>query len=150
MVSVRKMKKEESDILYSIAMRAFKPDYERYGMYPPLLNTKKGKFMPPLIFGKTILKDGSIIGGAFVLGFGKKGEVGSIFLDPDFQGNGYGKEAMLIFEQIYPGVKEWKLETPALSYGLHKFYGSLGYVKTGEIEDKKSGFRGFVMKKTIV
>ena len=48
---------------------------------------------------------------------------------------------------MYTKVKKWKLETPAESYGLHKFYESLGYVKVGEMNDR--GMRGFKYEKTI-
>lgn len=53
---------------------------------------------------------------------------------------------MLMIEKMYPKVQRWKLETPAESYGLHRFYESLGYVKTGE---RKSNLLGFVYEKTI-
>ena len=85
-----------------MALRAFQPDYEKYGVYPPLINTKRKRFLPPLMFGKTILADGVIIGGSFVVGFGKKGEIGAIFIDPLHQHKGYGKQAMLLIEDMYP------------------------------------------------
>ena len=56
---------------------------------------------------------------------------------------------MLMIEKMYPNVKKWKVETPTESIGLHRFYESLGYVRTKEKEDKKSGMRGFVYEKTI-
>jgi len=104
MLSIRKMQKGEVNALYEIALRAFQPDYEKYGVYPPLINSKRKKFLPPLMFGKTILADGVIIGGTFVVGFGKKGEIGAIFLDPLHQHKGYGKQAMLLIEEMYPKV----------------------------------------------
>jgi len=64
--------------------------------------------------------------------------MGAIFLDPNEQHKGYGKQIMLSIEKLYPKVKRWKLETLADSYGLHKFYESLGYVKVGERKDKKA------------
>ena len=80
MVSIRKMQKEDVETLYNIALRSFQPDYEKYGVYPPLINLKSKKFLPPIIFGKSILKDdNTIVGGAFVTGLGKKGEIGAIF-----------------------------------------------------------------------
>jgi len=105
--------------------------------------------LPPRIFGKTIFVDNEIIGGAFMFGFGKKGEIGAIFLDPNQQRQGYGKQVMLMIEELYPKVRRWKLETPAESYGLHSFYESLGYTKTGDKEDKKSGIKEFVYEKTL-
>jgi len=141
------MRKEDVEILYEVAIRSFRADYEKYGVYPPLLNINGKKFLPPRIFGKTILVDEVIIGGAFVFAFFKKGEIGAIFLDTVQQGKGYGKQAMLMIEEIYPKVKRWKLETLAESYELHRFYECLGYVKTGERKDKKSGLQGWIYEK---
>jgi len=149
MVSIRKMQKEDVEILYNIALRSFQPDYEKYGVYPPLINLKSKKFLPPIMFGKSILKDNTIIGGAFVTGLGKKGEIGAIFIDTTQQHKGYGKQAMLLIEETYPNVKKWKLETPAESLELHTFYENIGYVKTGEMKDKKSGMIGFIYEKII-
>jgi len=144
------MQKNDIAALYGMALLAFKPDCEKYGMYPPLLDLKRKRFLPPRIFGKTIFAGETMIGGAFVVGFGKKGIIGAIFLDINQQRKGYGRQVMLMIEKLYPKVKRWKLETPAESYGLHQFYESLGYVKTGETQDKKSGFRGFVYEKTVL
>ena len=149
MLSIRKMQKNDIRILYDIALRSFQPDYEKYGVYPPLIDLKNKGFLPPRIFGKTILIGDVIIGGAFVVGFGKKGEIGSIFIDTLQQHKGYGKQVMLIIEELYPNVTQWKLEALAESYELHKFYESLGYAKTKETKDKKSGMNGVVFEKTI-
>jgi len=148
-LTIKKMEKDDINILYDIALRTFQPDYEKYGMYPPLINEKNKKFLPPLMFGKTILLDGNIIGGAFVVGIGKKGEIGAIFIDPHYQHKGYGKEVMLMIERLYPKIKKWKLETPSESLELHTFYESLGYIKTGEMKDKKSGMVGFIYEKIV-
>lgn len=102
MLSIRKMKKDDIGILYDIALRSFQPDYEKYGVYPPLINLKQKRFLPPLMFGITILADDIIIGGAFVTGLGKKGEIGAVFIDTSQQHKGYGKQAMLRIEEMYP------------------------------------------------
>jgi len=149
MVFIRKMQKDDVGILYDIALRSFQPDYEKYGVYPPVINLKRKRFLPPLIFGKTILADDTIIGGAFVTGFGKKGEIGSIFIDTLQQHKGYGKQAMLMIEELYPNVKRWKLDVLAENYHLHGFYESLGYKRIGEMTDKTSGLNGFVYEKII-
>ena len=147
LILIRKMQKCDIDILFNIALLAFKQDSEKYGMYPPLLRIKKKKFLPPRKLGITITVDGVVAGGAFAMAFGKKGILGSIFLDPQYQHKGYGKQAMLMIEKLYPKVTKWKLDTPSESYGLHRFYESLGYVKTGEMEDR--GMKGFIYEKSI-
>lgn len=149
MISIKKMQKSDVEILYNIALRSFHADYQKYGVYPPLINMKRKQFLPPLIFGKTIFLDETMIGGAFIVGLGKKGEIGAIFLDTPYQHKGYGKQALLIIETLYPKVKTWKLEVLAKNDGLHKFYESLGFFKSGEMKDKKSGIDGFLYKKVI-
>ncbi|WP_099203494.1 GNAT family N-acetyltransferase [Miniphocaeibacter massiliensis] len=149
MINFRKMKKKDIPRLYNIAKRAFQPDYEKYGVYPPLLKTKNETFFPPLMFGKVILVDDEEIGGVFVAAIGKKGEIGAIFIDPKYQHKGYGKKVMSMIEKEYPKVKKWKLDTPSENYHLHSFYESLGYIKVGELEDKKSGMIGYIYEKNI-
>lgn len=97
----------------------------------------------------TILFKDTIIGGAFVVEVGKKGEIGAIFIDPSYQHKGFGKETMLFIENMYPTVKIWTLETPADSFKKHRFYESIGYKKTDEREDKKSNMLGFIYEKKI-
>ncbi len=149
MITVRKMTKGDAPALYDMALRAFTPDYEKYGFYPPVLNLKKKRFLPPLLFGNVILADDEMVGAAFVATIGKNGEIGSIFIDPAHQKKGYGYEAMLAIEKRYPKIKNWKLDVLRENYGLHHFYESLGYVKTGEMRDPKSGLAGFAYIKHL-
>ena len=149
MVTLRKMVKSDVPMLYDMALRSFLPDYSKYGFYPPLIKEKTKSFLPPLIFGKVILTDDAIIGGAFVVGLGKKGEIGSIFIDPVYQRKGYGKQAMLTIEKLHPRIKRWKLDVLAENRHLHGFYESLGYKKIGEMTDKASGLNGFVYEKML-
>lgn len=149
MITVRKMTKSDVPVLYEIALRAFAKDYERFGQYPPVINLKKKRFLPPLIFGRTFLEGDKIIGGAFAAGFGKKGEIGAIFIGPMYQHKNYGKKAIRLIEKSYPKVRKWKLDTPAEHIGLHRFYESLGYVKISEGKDAKSGIAVFRYEKTV-
>ena len=50
MIMIRKMSKEDVPILYKMALRAFASDYDQFGVYPPMINTKKKRFLPPRIF----------------------------------------------------------------------------------------------------
>lgn len=109
----------------------------------------KKRFLPPRIFGETIPESDTIIGGAFVVGLGKKGEIGTIFIDPIYQHKDYGKQVIQMIEKAHPKVQKWKLDTPAENHGLHRFYESLGYVKSGEGEDEKSGIAVFRYEKTV-
>lgn len=149
MITVRKMINSDVPLLYEIALSAFAADYERFGQYPPVINLKKKRFLPPRIFGRTFLEGDKIIGGAFAAGIGKKGEIGAIFIDPIYQHKNYGKEAIRLIEKSYPKVRKWRLDTPTEHTGLHKFYESLGYVKISEGEDAKSGIAIFHYEKSL-
>ncbi|MCI8604330.1 MAG: GNAT family N-acetyltransferase [Ruminiclostridium sp.] len=50
------------------------------------------------------------------------GFLGNIFIDTDLSGNGYGSTAWRFVEHMYPKVKTWYAETPAVSYRNHYFY----------------------------
>ena len=136
--------------LYAMALRSFQPDYHQYGLYPPFIREKTKSFLPPLMLGKVILADDTIIGGAFVVGIGKKGEIGAIFIDPVHQKKGYGKQAMLEIEKRYPRIKKWKVDVLAEKTHLHGFYESLGYARIGEMTDNASGLNGFVYEKSLL
>lgn len=148
-IKLCKMKKEDIAMLFEIALDAFERDKQKYGVYPPLLQIEKKKFLPPLVFGKKILLDTVVIGGMFVLPKITKGEIGAIFISPKYQGKGYGKEALLELERAYPRIKRWTLETPSDSKELHQFYEEVGYCKIGERMDKKSKMKGYVYEKSI-
>lgn len=149
MIGIRKMTKNDVPVLYEMALRAFRPDYEQYGHYPPVLNLRKEQFLPPLLFGKVILNDDEMIDGAFVAAFWQKGNIGSIFIDPAYQHKGYGREAMLAIEDQHPSVKIWRVDALTENQGLHRFYESLGYVKSGEMMDRTSGMAGIVYNKRL-
>ncbi len=50
------------------------------------------------------------------------GYLGNIFIDTDLSGNGYGSTTWRFVEHMYPKVKTWYAETPAVSYRNHCFY----------------------------
>ena len=136
MLILRRMTKNDVPTLYNMALRSFQADYNRCGYYPPFMKDKTKSFLPPLMLGKVVLVDNEIVGGAFVLGIGKKGEIGSIFIDPIHQKKGYGRQLMLEIEKSYPRVKKWKLDVLAENYHLHRFYESLGYKRIGRVKNK--------------
>lgn len=82
-----------------------------------------------------ILADGQIIGGMILYAVNKcEGhyEIGRIYLDPGFQNQGIGKQAMAFAEGLYPDAKKWTLDTPSWATRNHHFYEGLGYVKVRE------------------
>ncbi|TCD45674.1 GNAT family N-acetyltransferase [Streptococcus sp. X16XC17] len=76
--------------------------------------------------------------------------LGVIAVLPNYQGNGYAKAAIRMFEKSYPSVTKWTLATIFQEESLVAFYSSLGYVKTGELETIQPGMGLIYMQKEIV
>jgi len=149
MIVFKDMTRQDVPTLYAMALRAFQPDYEKYGSFPPLLNTGKKCFRPPLAWGKAVLYNDKVIGGVFVMAKAEKGQIGAIFIDPDHQKQGYGRQMMTAIEKLYPKVKNWTLDTPSENFHLHRFYESLGYVKTGKMKPSPDDITCFLYEKTM-
>jgi ribosomal protein S18 acetylase RimI-like enzyme len=150
MTSIRKMKPEDQTDLYEIAIRAFDEDYQNYGQYPPLMDTAAKRFRPSLKLGYTILYGEVIIGAVYFWQKGKAATLGAIFIDPNYQNKGIGKEVMRLAEEHLPSAAKRTLDTPYKAFRNHHFYESLGYKKVKEIQpDKNDPFRLFLYEKTI-
>ena len=65
--------------------------------------------------------------------------LGSIFILPKYQGNGYAKQAILKAEKLYLNAKKWALTTIKQEAKLRHLYESLGYVATGQEEQIHDG-----------
>ena len=148
MLTVRKMQKQDVGVLFEIALRAFQPDFEKHGEYPPLIDQKHKKFMPPLSSGVVILQDDSIIGGAFALTFSKRGEIAAIFIDPSLHRQGLGAQAMALVEGMHPKVRKWSLGV-SNNVPLQWFFQSLGYARSGDVKDRKGEIIGVKYQKII-
>ena len=71
-----------------------------------------------------VLRNGTLIG-AFILFIREQesaGHLGCIFLAPEQCGKGCGTAVWQKIEQLYPQIKTWTVETPAVSYRNHCFY----------------------------
>lgn len=58
-------------------------------------------------------------------------ELGRIFVDPDYQNQGIGAQAMKALEELYPLAKKWTLGTPAWNQRTRYFYKKVGFVELG-------------------
>lgn len=61
--------------------------------------------------------------------------VDRIFIHPDLQGKGYGKEAIRVIEDMYPDITRWQLETSARQINNRYFYEAAGYECVWETEE---------------
>jgi len=70
-----------------------------------------------------VLLNGVLIGGVIVW-IRKDGlnYLGTIFIDPIFQGRGMGTKIWALIESMYPDAKSWTTDTPAFSTRNHYFY----------------------------
>ena len=58
-------------------------------------------------------------------------ELGRIYIDPAYQGQGIGAIAMRWIETAFP-ARRWTLDTPGWATRNHHFYEKLGYVRLRE------------------
>lgn len=80
--------------------------------------------------------DGAAIGGiiAYSTAPGEY-EMGRIFLAPDWQNQGLGREALALLWPLYPHAAVWRLDTPAWNVRTRHFYAREGFVETSVTED---------------
>jgi GNAT superfamily N-acetyltransferase len=98
-----------------------------------------------------ILVGDQIVGGFIVLRKGpREYELGRIFVDPDYQNQGVGTQAMEFLGEEYPLAKRWTLGTPAWNRRTRHFYKKVGFLEVGSdlrggiLFEKKLPARGMV------
>lgn len=79
---------------------------------------------------------GRIVGAISVNVSGRHGRVDKLFVDPEFQGRGFGSQALAFVEKQFTLVHVWKLETSGRQLNNHRFYEKAGYVRTYESESE--------------
>ena len=84
-----------------------------------------------------LTEEGLIVGGAILFLQADALNVGRIFVAPEHFRKGYGAFMMQEIESMFPGVKEFTLDTPEWNIRTNSFYTKLGYA-----EIKRDG--GFV------
>jgi len=86
----------------------------------------------------SIIEDGIIIGGMLLFRDCKNNYimyVGRIFIAPGVHKKGYGLEAMMLMEDMFPVVTTFKLDTPIWNKRTNCFYKKAGYIKMYEDKD---------------
>jgi len=129
---------DESDVaeLTRVMTRAFDDDSRRH------LGVEKGgpdgydtgEFFKRWLFGYEqtagfkIVTGSAIIGAVIVWVFETGNNVlGTIFVDPEYQGQGVGLRTWAFIEAKYPSALSWTLETPAFATRNHRFYERCGF-----------------------
>jgi len=80
-----------------------------------------------------VVQDGQTIGGVIIFRKGiREYEVGRIFIAPEHQNRGIGKQVFEFLWEAYPLVKRWTLGTPLWNARTRHFYKKVGFVELGE------------------
>ena len=73
--------------------------------------------------------EGLIVGGAILFLKDDVLNIGRIFVAPEHFRKGYGSFMMHEIESMFPGAKEFTLDTPAWNIRTNAFYSKLGYTE---------------------
>ena len=137
----------EAEMLKDISINAFEENYEKYGHYPPgieSLEWHRDKIKNEIYY--KILYDRECVGGVHLsLHPSNAIKIEFIFLKPEHQGKKIGAEVMARIEEEHKDISKWFLLTPYKDFRNHHFYEKLGYQKVGEI--KPDGYGDFILFK---
>lgn len=151
MVKIAKATVETADILTEIQTRTFDDDNK---LKPPGCSMEGPPGFDSVKWNtgwieKTpyykILFNGQIVGGIIIFELGEKRyELGRMWVDPDFQNQGIGQQAVRQMFEAFPKAEKWILGTPSWAIRNQHFYEKLGFVKIRETEvDPNLGWSGF-------
>ena len=142
----------EAEMLKDISMSAFKQNFEKYGHYPPGIESiqwHQDKIKNGIYY--KIRCDSGIVGGVYLeLYPNNEMKIEYLFLSPEYHGKKIGTKVMALLEEKHKEIKKWFLSTPFKDFRNHHFYEKLGYLKVGEIKpDERNDFKLFQYKKNI-
>ncbi|MHA1970100.1 MAG: GNAT family N-acetyltransferase [Candidatus Hodarchaeales archaeon] len=148
--------KEDIPTLTALMTRTFDDDTQKHlgepKGGPPGYDT--GEFFERWMIGQEastgykIILDDKIIGAFIVFIFDHgNNNLGTIFIDPDYQNKGIGKKVWKYIEEKYPETKSWILDTPEWAKRNHHFYEkNCGFKKIEERPEEGVG-KSFIFKK---
>jgi GNAT superfamily N-acetyltransferase len=136
MIRFEKARSKDAAALARISERAFHSDIHcgapGLGGPPGYKSDEWQKKMMRLGDYYTILVGDEIVGGLIVFRKGpRQYQLGRIFVDPDYQNQGAGTQAIEFLWEEYPLAKKWTLDTPAWNRRTRHFYKKVGFVEVG-------------------
>jgi GNAT superfamily N-acetyltransferase len=151
MIKFMKAKLADAEKLTEVQIRTFDDDSRRFfgqpNGGPPGYNSIRWQLMIMRkgIYYK-ILEGTKIIGGiiVFIMSPGHY-NLGRIYIDPEYQDQGIGTQAMNFIESTFPDAQRWTLGTPKLATRNHHFYEKLGYTRIGN-----DGPDGYSYEKKVI
>jgi len=137
MVEFKKAKIEDAEALMKVQKRTFDDDSRKFAGNemggPPGYDLIKWQIdmMQQCKYYK-ILSDDIIIGGIIIIKIAENHyELGRIYIDPDYQNEGIGYQAMKFIDEEFDGCQKWTLGTPDWAVRNHYFYKKCGFKKVG-------------------
>ncbi len=143
---------KDLEIIKNIAVKAFEDDLKKYGSMPPGIESiqwHKDKFHDGNYY--KILSDNQIVGAMKI--YDKDNghfHLGSLFINPLFQNQGIGSEAMVFLNITFKQGDRWTLDTPYKNYRNHYFYEKHGFKKVKEFKpDPNNSFTLYLFEKKL-
>jgi GNAT superfamily N-acetyltransferase len=136
MIRCEKARPKDAAALARISERAFHSDIHcgapGLGGPPGYSSEQRQRRMMRVGDYYKILVGDQIVGGLIVFRKApREYELGRIFVDPDYQNQGVGTQAMEFLWEGYPLAKRWTLDTPAWNRRTRHFYKKVGFVEVG-------------------
>lgn len=153
-ISLRKAEYSDCSLIHTIQVRSFiamLQKYEDYNSNPAAegLDQIQRRFEQPFTTYYLIAAEEQTVGMLRVCDFGVNCRLSPVCILPEFQGLGYGKQAIAALETLYPKTKCWQLETIAQEEKLCQFYEAIGFRKTGKVEHLQEDMDLISYEKTI-
>ena len=113
----------DNDVHYGARDKGGPPGYKSEKWQSKMM--RMGKYYKMMDEYKTI--------GGFIVFDRRNGhyELGRIFIDPAYQNQGIGVQAINFMEETFPQAKRWTLGTPRWNKRTQHFYEKMGYIKIG-------------------
>jgi len=151
-INISLAEKYDAEILKTLSMSAFNSDFEKYGSYPPGIDSL-GWHREQVDNGSyyKIIYNDEIVGGIYLIPKpNAEMKIAIFFIDPEFQNRKIGVSVMNLIEEKHKRIKKWSLETPYKEYRNHYFYEKFGYKKVGEFyPSENSDLKLFKYEKEI-
>ncbi|MFE7062156.1 GNAT family N-acetyltransferase [Sutcliffiella sp. NPDC057660] len=109
-----------------------------YNIQPPGYDSVQNtRYMIEELTYYKIIAEEQLVGGVILTLTGRRfGRIDRIFVDPSFQGKGFGSQVIRLMEEAFPNVSTWDLETSPRQKGNLHFYEKMGYERTFETEEE--------------
>ncbi|MHC5268797.1 GNAT family N-acetyltransferase [Enterococcus sp. LJL98] len=140
MIYLEQVYKADLKEIHQIKKKAFEKLYQKYkdikSPFNESFTSLKEKHARPNNYYFKIKETSQTVGYLRVVTNSKQTEarVSPIGIHPQYDGFGYGTQAMLLVEKHFSTVQKWDLSTIYQEEKLLHFYLKLGYEKTGEMD----------------